>query len=76
MVMIVLGQAAAVPMPASTSSSTRAGAGKSSRDSWQHWGGMERQLAMMKVVRKLQQEDPDGVFSRKLDKEALKASAR
>lgn len=70
-----LATAAAIPIPTLDPSSTRAGSGTSTKDAWQHWGNMERQLAMMKVVRTLQQEDSEGTFSRKLDDQALEVGS-
>ncbi|CAM9340203.1 unnamed protein product, partial [Sphacelaria rigidula] len=59
---------AALPMPAASSSR----GSTSPTDVWRHWGDMERQGAMVKVLRALQLEDPEGVFSRELDEETLR----
>ncbi|CAM9654655.1 unnamed protein product, partial [Ectocarpus sp. 13 AM-2016] len=60
----------AVPLPLGVSSSTRSG-GVSAEEQWRNWGSLERQGAMMKVVRALQISDPAGMFSRVLDEETL-----
>ncbi|CAN0055663.1 unnamed protein product, partial [Ectocarpus fasciculatus] len=60
----------AVPLPLGVSSSTRSG-GVSAEEQWRNWGSLERQGAMMKVVRALQISDPAGMFSRELDEETL-----
>ncbi|CAN0031506.1 unnamed protein product, partial [Ectocarpus sp. 4 AP-2014] len=60
----------AVPIPLGVSSSTRSG-GVSAEEQWRNWGSLERQGAMMKVVRALQISDPAGMFSRVLDEETL-----
>ncbi|CAB1102277.1 unnamed protein product [Ectocarpus sp. CCAP 1310/34] len=59
-----------VPRPLGVSSSTRSG-GVSAEEQWRNWGSLERQGAMMKVVRALQISDPAGMFSRVLDEETL-----
>lgn len=63
---------AALPMPAASSSR----GSTSPTDVWRHWGDMERQGAMVKVLRALQLEDPEGVFSRELDEETLRVRSR
>ncbi|CBJ30328.1 conserved unknown protein [Ectocarpus siliculosus] len=60
----------AVPLPLGVSSSTRSG-GVSAEEQWRNWGSLERQGAMMKVVRALQISDRAGMFSRVLDEETL-----
>ncbi|CAM9724626.1 unnamed protein product [Ectocarpus sp. 12 AP-2014] len=60
----------AVPIPLGVSSSTRSG-GVSAEEQWRNWGSLERQGAMMKVIRALQISDPAGMFSRVLDEETL-----
>lgn len=51
---------------------SRSGCGEVTPEQWRHWGGMERQMAMIKVVRALQREDPAGIFSRTLDPDTLR----
>lgn len=61
-------------MPLATSTSSRSGRSGSTtaEEQWRNWGKMERQGAMMKVIRALQLNDPAGVFSRELDEDTLR----
>lgn len=62
---------AALPAPATAVLNSRSGGRSVTPEQWRHWGSMEREVAMIKVVRTLQLKDPAGVFSRQLDEKTL-----